>query len=393
MSGFSGGRFEETVGAHIKVIGVGGGGTNAVNRMIESGLTGVDFLAMNTDRQVLNIALAPLKMQLGENLTRGLGAGGNPEIGRSAAEESKSEIKKAMDGADMVFITAGMGGGTGTGAAPVIAEIAREIGALTVAVVTKPFNFEGPRRMRLAEEGVDNLKAKVDTVIIVPNDKLLSVGDKRMTLVEAFRVADDVLRQGVQGISDIITIPGQINVDFADVKTIMSNAGSALMGIGIASGDHRAVEAAQAAISSPLLETSIEGALRVLINVTSGPDLTLAEANEAALLINELCDRKEANIIFGWVSDSGMEGQVRVTVLATGFSGHRGQQGHAHAAQTVPQPHPTAKQLETPPVIRQQVPQPPQSPPALNQITEPAEPTVKTVNENDLDIPAFLRRR
>src|SRR5256714_14624847 len=312
--------YPETYGANIKVIGVGGGGTNAVNRMIEAGLGGVDFFAMNTDRQVLGVSLAPSKLPLGENLTRGLGAGGNPEIGRSAAEESKSEIKKAMEGADMVFITAGMGGGTGTGAAPVIAEIARDIGALTVAVVTKPFNFEGPRRMRLAEEGAEHLKGNVDTMIVVPNDKLLSVGDKRMTLVEAFKLADDVVRQGVQGISDIITIPGQINVDFADVKAIMSSAGSALMGIGSATGDHRAVEAAQNAISSPLLETSIEGALRVLINVTSGPDLTLNEANEAAQLINQLCDRREANIIFGWVSDNEMEGQVRVTVLATGFS-------------------------------------------------------------------------
>jgi cell division protein FtsZ len=397
MAGYNAGRHEETIGAHIKVIGVGGGGTNAVNRMIESGLNGVDFLAMNTDRQVLNISLAPTKMQLGENLTRGLGAGGNPEIGRSAAEESKSEIKKAMDGADMVFITAGMGGGTGTGAAPVIAEIAREIGALTVSVVTKPFNFEGPRRMRLAEEGVDNLKAKVDTVIVVPNDKLLSVGDKRMTLVEAFKVADDVVRQGVQGISDIITIPGQINVDFADVKAIMQNAGSALMGIGVATGDGRAIEAAQMAISSPLLETSIEGALRVLINVTSGPDLTLAEANEAAQLINNLCDRKEANIIFGWVSDPTMEGQVRVTVLATGFSSRPSNTAHTSAQNADQQPRPTAQQLEVPTaqrVVHQSSTAgnvQPAQPAAQPAPTEPA--PIKTINENDLDIPAFLRRR
>jgi cell division protein FtsZ len=397
MAGVSGAHIDGPYGANIKVIGVGGGGTNAVNRMIEAGLNGVEFIAMNTDRQVLSISLAPHKMQLGENLTRGLGAGGNPEIGRSAAEESKSEIKKAMDGSDMVFITAGMGGGTGTGAAPVIAEIARDVGALTVAVVTKPFNFEGPRRMRLAEEGVDTLKAKVDTVIVVPNDKLLSVGDKRMTLVEAFKVADDVLRQGVQGISDIITIPGQINVDFADVKAIMSNAGSALMGIGTSSGDHRAVEAAQNAISSPLLETSIEGALRVLINVTSGPDLTLTEANEAAGLINNLCDRKEANIIFGWVSDPAMEGQVRVTVLATGFASRPGAQPQAHTAyQTAPQP--TARQLETPTMQRQQTPpmtapQPFQQPSQTPRNEEREEPAVKTVSDNDLDIPAFLRRR
>ncbi len=399
----------ETYGANIKVIGVGGGGTNAVNRMIEAGLSGVDFLAMNTDRQVLSVALAPTKIPLGENLTRGLGAGGNPDVGRQAAEESKSEIKRAMEGADMVFITAGMGGGTGTGAAPVIAEIAREIGALTVAVVTKPFNFEGPRRMRMAEEGVDLLKAKVDTVIVVPNDKLLSVGDKRMTLVEAFRVADDILRQGVQGISDIITIPGQINVDFADVKAIMQNAGSALMGIGIATGDHRAVEAAQAAVSSPLLETSIDGALRVLINLTSGSDLTLVEANEAALLIRGMCDDKEANIIFGWVSDDTMEGQVRVTVLATGFSNKSNTQ-HTSAIpsfQTVP--NVSARALETPPVIRQSgmpsvaQPQPPASstvPPPSSQPhqspmrVEVAEPVaVKTINSDDLDVPAFLRRR
>jgi cell division protein FtsZ len=403
--------------ARIKVIGAGGGGTNAVNRMIEAGLNGVEFIAMNTDRQVLNVSLAPNKLQLGENLTRGLGAGGNPEIGRSAAEESKSEIKKSLESADMVFITAGMGGGTGTGAAPVIAEIAREMGALTVAVVTKPFNFEGPRRMRLAEEGIDNLKAKVDTVIVVPNDKLLSVGDKRMTLVEAFKVADEVLRQGVQGISDIITIPGEINVDFADVKAIMQNAGSALMGIGVASGDHRAVEAAQAAISSPLLETSIEGALRVLINVTSGPDLTLAEANEAALLINSYCDSREANIIFGWVQDPSMEGQVRVTVLATGFAnrGNQAQQAAAvyHAASTPQVAVPTAAAAQSVPTQA-----PPQAPPARSQHlptdaaraaenaqraqpgTAPqpgkrdeTEEPVKTMNNDDLDIPAFLRRR
>ena len=395
----------DTYGANIKVIGVGGGGTNAVNRMIEAGLSGVDFLAMNTDRQVLNVALAPTKLGLGENLTRGLGAGGNPDVGRNAAEESKSEIKKAMDGADMVFITAGMGGGTGTGAAPVIAEIAKEIGALTVAVVTKPFNFEGPRRMRLAEEGVDNLKSKVDTVIVVPNDKLLAVGDKRMTLVEAFKVADDILRQGVQGISDIITIPGQINVDFADVKTIMQNAGSALMGIGISTGDHRAVEAAQAAISSPLLETSIEGALRVLINVTSGPDLTLQEANEAAQLINTMCDRKDANIIFGWVSDPTMEGQVRVTVLATGFNNKPSGSGHViYNAQPAPQA--VTRNLETPAALRPNPPAPvpsehntsPQAVAAPVAVAdaiefEVEEPAAKVINENDLDIPAFLRRR
>ncbi len=375
--------------AIIKVVGVGGGGTNAVNRMIEAGLNGVEFIGMNTDRQVLSVSLAKNRLQLGDNLTRGLGAGGNPEIGRSAAEESKSEIKKALEGAHMVFITAGMGGGTGTGAAPVIAGIAREMGALTVGVVTKPFKFEGPRRMRTAEEGIDNLKSKVDTVIVVPNDKLLAVGDKKMTLVDAFRLADDVLRQGVQGISDIITIPGQINVDFADVKATMENAGTALMGIGIASGDHRAVEAAQSAISSPLLETSIEGAVRVLINLTSGPDLTLAEANEAAQLITSLCDHKDANIIFGWVPDPSMEGQVRITVLATGFQNKpQSQQAHSSASQQAPQAN--ARQLETPPAIRQQ------PAPIAHSTTPPRaeqEETVKTINQDDLDIPTFLRRR
>ncbi|MCC6728931.1 MAG: cell division protein FtsZ [Chthonomonadales bacterium] len=395
MAGVTSGRFQqEPYGANIKVIGVGGGGTNAVNRMIESGLNGVEFIAMNTDRQVLNISLASVKMQLGENLTRGLGAGGNPEIGRSAAEESKSEIKKAMEGADMVFITAGMGGGTGTGAAPVIAEIARDIGALTVAVVTKPFNFEGPRRMRTAEEGVDNLKAKVDTVIIVPNDKLLSVGDKRMTLVEAFKVADDVLRQGVQGISDIITIPGLINVDFADVKATMENAGTALMGIGTASGESRAIEAAQAAISSPLLETSVEGALRVLINLTSGPDLTLAEANEAAQLISSMCDLKEANIIVGWVPDPALEGQVRITVLATGFANRPASPTQAvPAQQAAAQP---VRRFEAPPMPRQQAPIPaPQASGAAGaqQPEREDQPTVHTADRENLDIPAFLRRR
>jgi cell division protein FtsZ len=317
---YSNNRVTDTYGANIKVIGVGGGGTNAVNRMIEAGLSGVDFLAMNTDRQVLGISLAPQKLPLGENLTRGLGAGGNPDIGRSAAEESKSQIKKAMEGADMVFITAGLGGGTGTGAAPVIAEIARDIGALTVAVVTKPFNFEGPRRLRLAEEGIAQLKARVDTIITIPNDRLLNHVEKKTTLVDAFRVADDVLRQGVQGISDIITIPGQINVDFADVRAVMSNAGPALMGIGYGVGEQRALQAAQSAINSPLLEQTIHGATGLLVNLTSGEDLTLAEANEAMAYIAQLCDQGEANIFFGTVVDPSMDGTVRVTVLATGFN-------------------------------------------------------------------------
>ncbi len=308
--------------SRIKVVGVGGGGTNAVNRMIEAGLTGVEFYAMNTDIQVLQVSKAPTKLHLGEESTRGLGAGGNPEIGRLAAEESKREIKRMLEGADMVFITAGMGGGTGTGAAPVVANIARELGALTVGVVTRPFSFEGARRMRLAKEGLELLQSYVDTIITVPNDKLLSVDDKRIKLNEAFRIADDVLRQGVQGISDIITVPGMINVDFADVRSIMSNAGPALMGIGSATGPLRATEAADNAISSPLLETSIHGATRVLVNVTSGHDLTLMEYSDAAEQISHRCDEREANIIFGWVPDITLEGEVRVTVLATGFLNH-----------------------------------------------------------------------
>ena len=411
-----GGGLPELGSARIKVIGAGGGGTNAVNRMIEAGLSGVEFLAMNTDVQVLNISKAPRKLQLGENSTRGLGAGGDPSIGRIAAEESKSEIKKMMDGADMVFITAGMGGGTGTGAAPVIAEIAAEMGALTVAVVTKPFPFEGPRRMRLAEEGVENLKSKVDTIIIVPNEKLLSVGDRRMTLVEAFKVADDVLRQGVQGISDIITIPGMINVDFADVRTIMTKAGPALMGIGYGSGDHRAVEAAQNAVSSQLLETSINGATRVLVNVTSGNDLTLQEFNEAANQIQELCDQTDANIIFGWVADPSLEGEVRVTVLATGFNGVSAAQIQRIAdskPQTPSQSQPAFSNAHSYPGTRPYQPgdsinnghgasSTPANPPAGSPSTprpaegsspsNPSTPERKSPSE-DIDIPAFLRRR
>src|SRR5579862_9415640 len=314
--------FEKTMAnkANIKVIGVGGGGSNAVNRMIESGIQGVEFIVMNSDVQVLDLSGAQRKVQLGVNLTRGLGAGGDPEVGKGAAEESKGEIRKVLEGADMVFITAGMGGGTGTGAAPVIADLAREIGALTVAVVTRPFMFEGPRRAKMAENGVTALLGRVDTIITIPNDRLLNHVEKKTTLVDAFRVADDVLRQGVQGISDIITIPGQINVDFADVRAIMSDAGPALMGIGYGVGDQRALQAAQSATNSPLLEQTIHGAKGLLVNVTSGEDLTLAEANEAMQYIQALCDAEDANIFFGTVVDPDMEGTVRVTVLATGFN-------------------------------------------------------------------------
>jgi cell division protein FtsZ len=349
--------------ARIKVIGVGGGGTNAVNRMIEAGLNGVDFWAMNTDIQVLRVSLAERTLQLGENLTKGLGAGGNPEVGKASAEESKSDIKKALEGADMVFVTAGMGGGTGTGSAPVIAEIAKDMGILTVAVVTRPFRFEGPRRARIADEGIDNLRDHVDTVIVIPNDRLLNVVEKKATLIEAFKEADDVLRQGVQGISDIITIPGLINVDFADVKAVMADAGTALMGIGFAEGEQRAIEAAQAAISSPLLETDISGAKAVLVNVTAGPDLTLSEVYEAADLIREGTDADDANIIFGTVVDPRLSGAVRITVLATGFDTGRRR----------PQPITTSTaKIEPAPI---------------------PEPARVPADGDHLDIPAFLRRR
>ncbi len=312
-----------TGNAVIKVVGVGGGGGNAVERMIESGIKGVDFIAMNTDVQVLDLSAASKKVQLGISSTRGLGAGGNPEVGRAAAEESKADIRKALDGADMVFITAGMGGGTGTGAAPVVAEIAQELGALTVGVVTRPFRFEGPKRERLADSGVTSLMGRCDTIITIPNDKLLNVVEKKTTLGEAFRVADDVLRQGVQGISDIITIPGQINVDFADVRAIMKDAGPALMGIGYGVGDHRALQAAQGATSSPLLEQTIHGAKGLLVNITSSEDLTLAETSEAMEYIQSLCDQDEVNIIFGTVLDPTLEGTVRITVLATEFNPYK----------------------------------------------------------------------
>lgn len=304
--------------ANIKVIGVGGGGNNAVNRMISAGLKGVEFISVNTDAQALQMALASNKIQIGAKLTKGLGAGANPDIGQKAAEESRDDIEQVLRGADMVFVTAGMGGGTGTGAAPVVAEIAKEMGALTVGVVTKPFTFEGKKRLLQAEMGIQNLKEKVDTLITIPNDRLLQVVEKNTSIIEAFRIADDVLRQGVQGISDLIAVPGLINLDFADVKTIMKETGSALMGIGSASGDNRAVESARAAISSPLLETSIEGARGVLLNITGGTSLGLFEVNEAAEIIAQAAD-PEANIIFGAVVDERMEDEVRVTVIATGF--------------------------------------------------------------------------
>jgi cell division protein FtsZ len=307
--------------AVIKVVGCGGGGANAVTRMVDAGLKGVEFIAVNTDAQALRQCDADVKLAIGHELTQGLGAGANPDIGAGAAQESRDEVKEALKGADMVFVTAGEGGGTGTGAAPVIAEIAKqEIGALTVGVVTKPFEFEGARRMQQAQEGIDKLRNEVDTLIIVPNQKLLEVVERRTPMEEAFRMADDVLRQGVQGITDLITVPGLINLDFADVRTVMSDAGSALMGIGTAGGESRAVEAAKAAISSPLLEGSVEGATGMLLNVTAGDELGLFEVNEAADEVVRTADRG-ANIIFGAVIDPTMGDELRVTVIATGFKG------------------------------------------------------------------------
>jgi cell division protein FtsZ len=304
--------------AAIKVVGVGGGGSNAVNRMIHAGLRGVEFIGINTDAQALALSNADRKIHIGAKTTKGLGAGGDPAVGRQAAEESKEDLYEALDGADMVFITAGMGGGTGTGGAPIIAEIARELNALTIGVVTKPFGFEGRRRMGNAEEGVRTLKQQVNTLITIPNDRLLQIVDRSVTIVEAFRVADDVLRQGVQGIADLITVPGLINLDFADVRAVMAEAGSALIGIGVASGEDRAVRAAQAAVSSPLLETSMAGAKGVLINITGGLDLGLMEVSEAAQIVKDAADA-DANIIFGAVIDDKVDGEIRITVIATGF--------------------------------------------------------------------------
>ena len=304
--------------ATIKVIGVGGAGNNAVNRMIEAGIKNVEFIAVNTDRQALQLSKASTKIQIGEKLTRGLGAGANPDIGAQAAEESRTEVAEALRGADMVFVTAGMGGGTGTGAAPIVAGTAKEMGILTIGVVTKPFTFEGKKRLAQAERGIESLKGKVDTLVVIPNDKLLQVIDRKTSIIEAFRMADDVLRQGVQGISDLIAVPGLINLDFADVKTIMLDSGMAHMGIGRASGENRAEDAAKQAIQSPLLETSIEGARGVIINITGGSDVGLHEANTAAELVQRSAD-PEANIIFGSVTDDSMGDEIQITVIATGF--------------------------------------------------------------------------
>ena len=353
--------------ATIKVIGIGGAGNNAVNRMVDSGIKGVEFITVNTDRQALLLSKAPSKIQIGEKITRGLGAGANPDIGAQAAEESKSEIAEALRGADMVFVTAGMGGGTGTGAAPIVAATAKEMGILTIGVVTKPFTFEGKKRLSQAERGVESLKGKVDTLVVIPNDKLLQIIDRKTSIVEAFKMADDILRQGVQGISDLIAIPGLVNLDFADVKTIMLNTGMAHMGIGRASGENRAEDAAKQAIQSPLLETSIEGARGVIINITGGANLGLHEVNTAAELVQRSVD-PEANIIFGAVIDESLDEDIIITVIATGFEKEGG------AGSSIPVGDIVEKAWDK----------------KINSIPTPVD---NSNSADNLDIPSFLRNK
>jgi len=365
--------------AVIKVVGVGGGGTNAVNRMVDAGLKGVEFISVNTDAQALQMTDADIKLQIGGQLTRGLGAGASPDVGQGAASESRDELKEALKGADMVFITAGEGGGTGTGAAPVIAEVAKnEIGALTVGVVTRPFAFEGGRRTRQAAEGVDRLREQVDTLIVIPNERLLSIVERRTSILDAFREADNVLRQGVQGITDLITTPGLINLDFADVRTIMRDAGSALMGIGTAAGENRAAEAARNAISSPLLEQSVEGATGILLNITGGGDLGLFEVNEAAEIIQSASDRN-SNIIFGAVIDEALDDEVRVTVIATGFDGG----GPPPAPPPIFEAERERPQARSP--WREEPPR--RRPPAFDQTQRSS----LEIDEDEIDVPPFLK--
>lgn len=337
--------------AAIKVVGVGGGGSNAVNRMIAEGLGGVEFVAINTDAQALLLSKAETRIRIGDKLTKGLGAGGQPEIGEKAAEESREDLAQALKGADMVFITCGLGGGTGTGAAPIIAEIARQSDALTIGVVTKPFHFEGRPRQEVAEAGLQKLKERVDTLIVIPNDKLLELGDKRMTFEAAFRAADEVLHQGIQGISELITVPGLINLDFADVRTIMSNGGAALMAVGCGQGETRALDAARQAIASPLLDVTINGAKGVLFNVTGGPDLTLMEVNEAAETIAEMVD-PNANIIFGAVIDEDLDDEVRITVIATGFDAEAKAESLPENVRPFPTPAFSQDDLDVPTFLR-----------------------------------------
>lgn len=364
--------------ATIKVIGVGGSGGNSVERMIDAKLKGVEFIACNTDAQALVNNEASIKIQIGKETTRGLGAGSNVEIGKQSVEENKEEIYEAIKGSDMVFVAYGAGGGTGTGAGPAVAQIAKELGALTIGIVTKPFSFEGIRRKKVAEEGIEDLADKVDTLIVIPNDRLLQVIDKKTSLSDAFTVVDDILRQGVQGISDLITLHGIINVDFADVKTIMADAGSALMGIGRGTGDNRAVEAARAAIDSPLLELSIDGAKGILFNITGGPDLSMYEIDEAAKIITEAAD-PEANIIFGSIVDESMSGEVKITVIATGFD----EEVTPKKAQ-----RPAMIQQETPMIQPQQVHEPQ---PTYSSYSEPE--AYEKEESDELEVPAFIRRK
>lgn len=361
--------------ARIKVIGVGGGGQNAVNRMISTGIQGVEFIAANTDAQALALSKAPLRIHLGEKLTRGLGAGGDPEVGRKAAEESADELYNALKGADMVFITAGMGGGTGTGAAPVVAQVAKECGALTIGVVTRPFSFEGSRRMQSAEVGINRLKEHAHTLIVIPNDRLLQLSDKRVSLEDAFRMADDVLHQGIQGISELITVPGLINLDFADVRAIMSEGGAALMAVGRGSGEDRARLAAEQAISSKLLDITIDGARGVLFNITGGPDLTLFEVNQAAAIIRETT-HPDVNMIFGAVIDPNMGDEVRITVIATGF------ERTGLPRRTVDRPAASGATHESRPLVDVDATR-----------SRPSVGGLPPADSDDLDIPTFLRHR
>lgn len=369
--------------ARIKVVGVGGGGCNAVNRMIDEGLHGIEFITVNTDAQALQLSKAPTKVRIGDKTTRGLGSGGNPEVGRKAAEESAEELYEVLKGSDMVFITAGMGGGTGTGAAPIVAQIAKEVGALTIGVVTRPFTFEGSRRSGNAESGAGRLKEHADTLIVIPNDRLLSIVDKRANLAEAFKKADDVLRQGIQGISELITVPGLINLDFADVRTIMSEGGAALMAVGYANGEDRARIAAEQAISSELLDITINGARGILFNVTGGSNLTLYEVNQAAAIIKETA-HPDVNLIFGAVIDPNMKDDLRITVIATGFerSGIKPPERlhPVESIQPISIPQAINTELQSVEVERQPVP-------------VGAEYIPKMVNTDDLEIPAFIRRR
>jgi len=378
--------------ARIKVVGCGGGGSNAVNRMIEQGMAGVEFITINTDAQALLLANAPRRVRIGDKLTRGLGAGGNPEIGQKAAEESAEELYDVLRGADMVFIAAGLGGGTGTGAAPIVAQIAKECGALTIGVVTKPFTFEGSRRLQSADGGINKLKEQVDTLIVIPNDRLLQIVDKRASLQESFRLADDVLRQGIQGISELITVPGLINLDFADVRTIMSEGGAALMAVGRGAGEDRARVAAEMAISSNLLDITIDGARGILFNVTGGPSMTLFEVNQAAAIIKETA-HPEVNLIFGAVIDPNLADEIRVTVIATGFerTGVPRRTIERPAANTS---RPMARTQSARDLASNNVSVPAEVPAAPAQRgAELSEFQARSFNPDDLDIPAFLRRR